>query len=462
LPVGHGAEIGDLGHSGQAVVGQQPLQPFTRAIGPRGQNDLAIARQCANMIGQGTEKIDLLLLALRREAAPGPCACIQNTGAGALGQGRKLHHAVRRHRGFPGGIVKIKLPRRHGLVDRVEPPLGRHRLGPGVIAVGDPLPTRQARGGDLVVQHHRRLGQVVEQRFQPGVEEGQPMLHALMLAARADGLIKRVIGARRAKADAIVLPEAGNRGLVQDDLRNGGKLYPLQLFHRALGFGVKPPRAVQHVAEEIQPDRPTGTGRVDVHDPAAQCIIPGLGDRGHRRKAHPRQKPLQPRLIHPFTHDGAERGRPHHLARGNALGGGVQRGQQHEGAGQSVRQKRKRRHPPGGQVGVRTDTVVRQAVPGRELQHRDIRRQHRQRRAHRLGPLVVAGDMQDWPPPRQFARQKQGVKALGRAAKNDAFRRHGMSGSVQDGKVEVHPGPIHGGDENRHHPDAPGSRAGER
>ena len=44
------------------------------------------------------------------------------------------------------------------------------------------------------------------------------MFHALMLAARADSFIKRVVIAHRAEFHPVILPEAGDRGRVEDDL----------------------------------------------------------------------------------------------------------------------------------------------------------------------------------------------------------------------------------------------------
>jgi hypothetical protein len=46
------------------------------------------------------------------------------------------------------------------------------------------------------------------------------MLHPLVLPTRADGLIKRIIRARRAKGDPVVLPEPRDRRLIQDHLGN--------------------------------------------------------------------------------------------------------------------------------------------------------------------------------------------------------------------------------------------------
>ncbi len=215
---------------------------------------------------------------------PDPAARVQHARPRRLRQGRKLDHAVSRHGGLPRGVVQIEQPRRGWLVDRVHPPLGRHRLAPRVILVGDAFPPRQAGGRHLIVQHHRGVGQIVEQRLQPLVEERQPMLHPLMLAPGADRLVQRIVRPGGAELDPVVLPEPGDRRLVEDHLGHRRKFDRLQLFDGPLRLGVEPARAVQHVAEEIQPHRPPRPRRIDVDDPAAQGIVARLGHGGDAAK----------------------------------------------------------------------------------------------------------------------------------------------------------------------------------
>ena len=86
----------------------------------------------------------------------------------------------------------------------------------------------------LVVQHHRGPWQIVEQRLQPLMEERQPMLHPLMLAARADRLVQGVIRPCRAKLDPVVLAKPGDRCLVEQHFGHRCKINGLQLFRGAL------------------------------------------------------------------------------------------------------------------------------------------------------------------------------------------------------------------------------------
>ena len=62
----------------------------------------------------------------------------------------------------------------------------------------------------LRIEHERRVGEIVEQRVQLFVEQRQPVLHARIAAALADGLIERIVAARRAEGRDIALAEAAD------------------------------------------------------------------------------------------------------------------------------------------------------------------------------------------------------------------------------------------------------------
>ncbi len=459
LALGHVAHVADRRRAVDLLVVEKPLQAFARALGIGGDDDLAFRLSGVNMIRQCTEEVDVLKLALGREVAPDAAARIQDAGAGRLRQGDKLHHPMPGDRGLPSGIVKIEEPRRTGLVDRIEPVLALHRLAAGVILVLDPLPPRQPRRGQLVVEHHGRAGKIVEERLEPFVEEGQPMLHPGMLAPGAHGFVERIVGARRAELDAVVLPEAGDRGLVEDHLRHRRELHHGKLLGRPLRRRIEAPRAVQDVAEKVEPDRAALPRRVDVDDAAAHRVVAGLGHRRGLRETHADEEVAQGAFVHAVADAGGEGGGLQHRARRQPLGRGVERGQQDEGLRQPLRQRRQRRHPGGGDIGIGRDPVIGQAVPGRKCQDQRIRREEGQGRPHRLHPPVVAGDMEDGHALRQLARDKTRVKALGRAGQGDvvaggharhlAFRAAESTG--QDRDVEVLQHSPEGGDEDRDH-----------
>ena len=106
--------------------------------------------------------------------------------------------------------------RRAGFVDGIQPPLGRQRLAPRIILILDPLPARQARGRDLIVQHDRGVRQIVEQGFKAGMEEGQPVLHPRPAATLADGGVERIVPGRP-ELRQVAGPETGDGGRVEQE-----------------------------------------------------------------------------------------------------------------------------------------------------------------------------------------------------------------------------------------------------
>ena len=62
-----------------------------------------------------------------------------------------------------------------------------------------------------MVEHERRVGQIVEQRVEPLVEERQPVLHAGKAPAFADRRIERIVARRRAERLDVAAAEAADR-----------------------------------------------------------------------------------------------------------------------------------------------------------------------------------------------------------------------------------------------------------
>ncbi|OIQ69529.1 hypothetical protein GALL_488690 [mine drainage metagenome] len=102
------------------------------------------------------------------------------------------------------------------------------------------------------------------------------MLHPLMLAPRADRLIQRIIRPGRAKLDAVILAKPGDRRLVQNNLRHRREFNHRQLLGGALRHRIKAPRAVQHIAEQVEPDRPALARWKNINDAATHRVIARL------------------------------------------------------------------------------------------------------------------------------------------------------------------------------------------
>ena len=218
LAGGHIADIAGQADFRHPFIGQQPLDAVARAIGIAGENYLPLLTFCANMVGQGPEQADLFHLAFRCEIAPDPATGIGQPRPGALWQGVQLNHPMPGQARLPRRIIQIQQPRRAGLVNGIQPPLGRHRLGARLILIGDAIPAGQPRRRHLIVEHHRCARQIVEQGFQPLMEKRQPVLHALMLAPRCYRLVQRIIGPGGAELDAVGLAEPHDGGVIQNDL----------------------------------------------------------------------------------------------------------------------------------------------------------------------------------------------------------------------------------------------------
>ena len=312
--------------------------------------------------------------------------------------------------------------RRHGLVDRVRPPLGGHRGAAGLELFADHRAAGVDHLADMIVQHDGRAGDIVEQALHPVVKPRQPMFHPGGLAARADAFVQRVAGAAAVLA-AIALPEPGDRGFVQDHLGHGGQLDPVQLFGGALRVGVETPRAVQHIAEQVHADRAGGAGGIDVNDAAADRVIARIGHGRGLREAHADQEIAQPGLVDAVAHAGDERRAAHQIAGRHPLQHRVQRGQQDERPLDApLRQPGQRRHARGLNLGRGRDAVIGGRVPSRKIQHRQMRRHEGQRLARRLHAAVVAGHVDHGGAAvfgsRRLARDQRGVIAFGRTGQD--------------------------------------------
>ena len=376
------------------------------------------------MVVQCTEKTYRFLLPFWRKVPPDPPARIDHAGPQRLLQWGILQSATLTNRRIPSRIIQIQQPRRCRFVNGIDPVFLFQRMTAGVVLVGNRRPPRHPDRRRLVIQRDRRIGQEIKQRFKPVMEKPQPMFDARMFAPGTDRLVQRIIRACRTEFDPVILPEPGHRRLVQDHFGHRGKFDQGQLFGRPLGGRIKPPRPVQHVAKEIEPDRLCLPRRKNVDDPAAQRVIAGLHHRRALGKSHAGQKSAQLPDIDPVTDPGCKRGIAQQLPRRHPLRCGIQGGQQDELRRHDMHQSRQRRHPRGRYFGVWRHTVIGQAIPAGKAEHRQARREKRQRGLHRRQALVIAGNVQHRAVPGQFGQDQLCVKAFGGAA--DGYMRRGQ------------------------------------
>ena len=81
------------------------------------------------------------------------------------------------------------------------------RLAPRLVIIGDLLEALTHRVLALRFDRDRRVAEIVEQRVHLVLEQRQPMFHAGMAAALADGLVERIVALGRAEFRDIAHPE---------------------------------------------------------------------------------------------------------------------------------------------------------------------------------------------------------------------------------------------------------------
>src|SRR5438270_9571176 len=111
------------------------------------------------------------------------------------------------------------------------------------------------------------------------MEQRQPMLHADMAAAGADGFIEMVGRLLGAEHSAVAGTEALDRLLIEKNFRYRLEIDGISCAGRALRHGVELADPVQRITEEIEPQRLADAGREDVENAAAHRELAGLAHR---------------------------------------------------------------------------------------------------------------------------------------------------------------------------------------
>ena len=113
------------------------------------------------------------------------------------------------------------------------------------------------------------IAEMIESGFELFVKQRQPMFHALIARAGADGLVKRVVIGHSPEGCGIAAPKARNSFVIQMYLTGGKQKNLVALFFAALGFGVETADRLKRLAEHIEPHRASIAGWKQVNNPAA-------------------------------------------------------------------------------------------------------------------------------------------------------------------------------------------------
>ena len=225
------------------------------------------------------------------------------------------------------------------------------------------------------------------------MKQRQPMLDAGGAAAVAHRLVEHVVGTGGAERRDIAGAKLPDRLRNELKLRHGNQLERAQLVGGALGFRIEAADQFQRVAEEIEPHRRVHARREQIDDAAAHRIVARLAHGGGAGEAVELEPLRHARHRQQRAGGSGKRLLGDDLARHHALEGGIDR-RQHDGravVALGAGKPRQRRHALRHHVRMRRHPVVGQAVPGREFDRLDVRREEAERaRQHRHARAVAA------------------------------------------------------------------------
>ena len=157
----------------------------------------------------------------------------------------------------------------------------------GGIVLGDQIEAAFENGIHLIVEDNHRTAQVVEQRVERSMEQGQPMLHAGVVAAFGDRRVEEIIAGDGTEQRAISRAEAGNRCIIEKHFAHWLDRARRTAPGRALGCGIEKANRLDLIAEKIQPQGLARAGRKQIDDAAADGEIATFRNRFSPRVAVP-------------------------------------------------------------------------------------------------------------------------------------------------------------------------------
>ena len=351
----------------QPMVAHQAAHPLPRAARIAGDDDaLAVLAQAVDMLDR--RLIDIgALCALGRKVACAGHAEIEHMVALWLGEPADLMDRLISLR--VGPLIRCQIKRICGQWP-VASGLAGLRAFPVLLIIGNRFETRFGSGRHTGIGQDQILWlQMLEQRHQPLFEHGQPMIHAGQPPPLADGLIQRITRCGRPEALPIAAAETLDRRFIQQSFGSGQQIEMIDPPDRALIRRIELANGLDLVTKEIEAQGQFAARRKEVHDGAAHGIFPGVGHGlvaliaiGGEQDGQLLPRDDRARLQARTQFAQAERaertlrhriGGCHQKLRRGGLG--LQGGQCRHTA---RRDGQGRRRP-----------VIRQAIPGRELQH---------------------------------------------------------------------------------------------
>src|SRR5579871_2326720 len=227
------------------------------------------------------------------------------------------------------------------------------------------------------------------------------MLHALVLAARADRFVQKIVGTGGTECRNVSGAKTADRFQIERRFARGKKLDRIGAIRSKLGPGVESTDRIEGAAEEIETERIVRSRRPEVDDAAAESEIAGLAHRTGARIAVLDEKTCQRPVFEDLTRTGYKARAANGFARRNALQKRMDGCGHHRGRGvfAAFNERSKRRKPYAFDVGFRGKPIIGKAIPSREAQNVERRRKKTDGFKGSLRGYVIGCDEEHKPVP---------------------------------------------------------------
>ena len=265
-----------------SMLAEKRGQSLPRADAPTGnQGTFAAAPELADMGNHGVEYIAGLARTLDGKVTSLPAT------KGDDGRALGLVGMLERIEGDRGRLSKRLLPfllieehrlRLDRMIGRRAKGLALKRLQPRIVMVGDLFQTSGLGVVGQRIEGENRAGEIIEQSFEPLMEQRQPVLHALVLTAGGDRLVERVVAGDRTEQLDIARAKSALYFGVQRDLAHGEQRQGVEPPMGALGLRIEGADRLERIAEEIETHR-LGPRCEQIENTTAHGVLTGIGHR---------------------------------------------------------------------------------------------------------------------------------------------------------------------------------------